>query len=90
MAFCYVLKCRDNSYYIGATTNVDKRLVKHNQKLVRYTKSRLPIRLVFVKEFSSFGEARRFEKKVKSWKKRKSIEKMIEKPDNIASKFLQL
>ena len=89
MSFCYVLRCKkDNSYYVGATKDIANRLRKHKEGKVRYTRLRLPIELVFLKEFPSYSEALKFEKRVKSWKKRKSIEKMLEKPDNISSKQL--
>lgn len=89
MSYCYVLRCKkDNSYYIGATKNIVNRLKIHTKGKVRYTKLRLPVELVFLKEFPNYSEALRFEKRVKSWKKRKSIEKMFEKPDNIAGKYL--
>ena len=83
MAFVYVLRCGDNSYYTGATKNWEERIVDHQKGKVKYTKSRLPIKLIFLKEFDSFKEALRFEDKVKSWKKRLSIEKMLIKKDNL-------
>ena len=52
--FVYVLKCRDGSYYTGATKNWKDRINKHREGSVKYTKSRLPVRLVFLKEFASY------------------------------------
>jgi len=91
MAYCYVLRCKkDYSYYIGSTKNIVIRLRTHQRGKVKYTKSRLPIELIFLKEFPNYAEALKFEKRVKSWKKRKSIEKMLEKSDNIASKYWEI
>ena len=87
MCFVYILKCADNSYYVGSTRDIKQRLKKHNNYGVKYTKSRLPFKLIFLKKFDSYSQALKFEKKVKSWKKRKSIEKMLSKPDNIVNKF---
>ena len=42
----YILKCSDNTYYTGYTTNIENRLKAHENKEVHYTKSRLPISLV--------------------------------------------
>jgi putative endonuclease len=87
MSFVYVLKCNDNSYYVGAAPDYKKRLNKHNKGLVKYTKSRLPVVLVFLKHFNNIQEALLFESKIKSWKKRKSIEKMIRKSDNLVNNY---
>ena len=84
MAYTYVLKStKDNSYYVGSTSDIRMRLKQHINGYVKTTKSRLPIRLVFLKEFQTYSEARSFELKIKSWKKRSSIEKMFDKPDNM-------
>jgi len=87
MSFCYVLKCTDGSYYTGSSRNIKKRLNSHNIGKVKYTKNRRPLKLVFVKYFEKYSDAFKFEMKVKSWKKRKSIECMLNKPDNIVKKF---
>lgn len=78
---------RDNSYYVGSTKIIENRLKAHLKGFVKYTKSRLPLKLIFLKEFENYTEARIFELKVKSWKKRESIERMLNKPDNIASQY---
>ncbi|MBN1168873.1 GIY-YIG nuclease family protein [Candidatus Woesebacteria bacterium] len=81
--YVYVLKCCNGSYNTGATKNWKVRLQKHNNGGVKFTKSKLPVELVFLKEFSSYSKALQFERKVKSWKKRSSIEKMFNKKDNL-------
>jgi hypothetical protein len=44
----YLLRCSDDSLYCGVTTDVDRRLHKHNQGVgSRYTRSRLPVRVVW-------------------------------------------
>lgn len=83
--FVYVLKCSDNSYYTGAARDWKKRINKHEKGGVKYTKTRLPVKIVFLKVFDKFGDALKFESKVKSWKKRSSIEKMFSKEDNIVN-----
>ena len=53
-AYFYVLKCADGSLYTGYTTDVDKRLSTHNQgKGAKYTRSRLPVTLLYQEEFES-------------------------------------
>ncbi|MBU1043871.1 GIY-YIG nuclease family protein [Candidatus Parcubacteria bacterium] len=87
MAYVYILKCSDGSYYTGSTKDLVKRIRTHKSGKVKYTKSRLPVDLVFVKELDNYSLAFIFESKVKSWKKRKSIERMLQKSDNVANKY---
>ena len=87
MAYCYVLKCSNGSYYVGSTRIITKRLNDHKNERVKFTKNKRPLTLIFVKEFENYNQALIFEKRIKSWKKRKSIEKMLEKPDNVCAKY---
>lgn len=53
-AYLYVLCCADGSLYTGYTTDVNKRLHRHNQgKGAKYTRSRLPVQLLYQEEFPS-------------------------------------
>lgn len=46
--FVYMLRCRDGSLYTGATTDVARRLREHNAGTAsRYTRARLPVKLVY-------------------------------------------
>lgn len=83
MCYCYILKCNDNSYYAGSCRKIEVIIKDHNLGKVKYTKIRRPIKLMFLKKFNSYNEAYTFEQKVKSWKKRKSIERMFNKDDNL-------
>ena len=48
--YVYILKCDDNSYYIGHTDNIEKRISEHKfEKYSGYTSSRLPIKMVLCK-----------------------------------------
>ncbi|MSU46459.1 MAG: GIY-YIG nuclease family protein [Lacunisphaera sp.] len=47
-AFVYILRCADNTLYIGTAKDVAARLKQHNARRgAKYTKSRLPVRLVY-------------------------------------------
>ena len=51
--YMYVLKCADGSLYTGYTTDLDKRLATHNAgKGAKYTKSRLPVDLLYYETFN--------------------------------------
>lgn len=57
-AYMYVVECRDGSYYTGYTMDVKRRLAVHNSgKGAKYTRSRLPVKLIYVEGFASKEEA---------------------------------
>jgi len=62
----YLLKCSDNTYYTGCTSDLEKRMIRHNRGEVHYTKSRLPVEvsthIVFLDKFKAYS----FEKYLKS------------------------
>ena len=44
----YLLECADKTLYCGWTTNIDKRITSHNLGLAsKYTRARLPVKLVY-------------------------------------------
>ena len=52
--FAYLLLCADGSYYAGYTTDLVRRVAVHNAgRGAKYTKSRLPVTLVYFEEFDS-------------------------------------
>ena len=57
-AFMYVVECRDGSYYTGYTTDIKKRVAVHNSgKGAKYTRARLPVKLIYAEGFASKEEA---------------------------------
>ena len=68
----YILHCADNSYYIGHTDNLEKRIVEHQAGEVEsYTSIRLPVVLVFSQEFLFREEAKACERQIKGWSRGK-------------------
>ena len=68
----YMLRCSDNSYYIGHTDNLEKRLVEHQAgEIGGSTCTRRPVRLVFSDEFPTREEALARERQIKGWGRRK-------------------
>ncbi len=64
--YMYVLKCADGSLYTGYTTDLDKRLATHNAgKGAKYTKSRLPVDLLYYETFNHKNAAMSAEAKFK-------------------------
>jgi len=78
MFYVYILKSKINgAYYIGSCENIEKRLFQHNDGLVLSTKRYLPWGLVYKEAYDTLSKARRREKQIKSWKRRKAIEHLI-------------
>lgn len=69
----YILKCADNSYYTGVTSDLEGRLIKHQSSYYpeSYTHKRRPVELVFNYEFNDVNKAIAFEKQVKGWSRKK-------------------
>ena len=66
MNYVYILKCCDNTLYTGWTTSLEKRLKTHNSgKGAKYTKSRLPVEIVYFEEFDNKIDAMKREYAIK-------------------------
>lgn len=66
----YILRCGGGSLYTGISTNIVERVAKHNTgKGAAYTRSHLPVALVWSKPSKTPTAARKREAKIKSWSK---------------------
>lgn len=64
--YIYIVRCRDNTLYTGWTTDLDKRMAAHNSgKGAKYTKSRIPVELIYYEKFTDKREAMRREYAIK-------------------------
>ena len=64
--FCYIIECADGTYYTGWSTDPERRARQHNAgRGARYTRTRLPVRLVYVEECPDRASAMRREIKIK-------------------------
>ena len=62
----YILKCTNEKYYTGYTTNIIDRLIEHRKGEVSFTKDKLPIQLVHLSLFANKQKAYDFERYLKS------------------------
>jgi putative endonuclease len=70
--YMYILRCSDGSYYTGSTTNLQLRLIQHQQgEGANHTKKRLPVKLVYYEEYSRIYLAFHREKQVQGWCRKK-------------------
>ena len=62
----YILLCRDRTYYIGATNDLDARVETHNTGMgAKYTRGRTPVKLVYSEQFRTKRQALRREVEMK-------------------------
>ena len=77
--YTYILRCADGTLYCGWTNDLEKRLKSHsNGKGAKYTRSRLPVTLVYYEEFDSPVEAQKREYSIKKLTRQEKL-KLIEK-----------
>ncbi|MCX8057013.1 MAG: GIY-YIG nuclease family protein [Ignavibacteria bacterium] len=85
MHYLYILKSKiTNKYYIGVSENVQRRLEFHNTIEKGFTSRYRPWELVYIQEFKNKSDALKAEKKLKSWKSKVLIEKLINKEIEIS------
>ena len=49
--YCYIVECVDGTYYTGWAVDPERRVAVHNKgRGAKYTKMRLPVKLVYVEE----------------------------------------
>lgn len=65
--YTYILKCADDTLYVGSTNDLEKRLHQHNnlKQGAHYTKIRRPVVLVYSEVCESFSVARKREAELK-------------------------
>jgi putative endonuclease len=69
----YIVECKDWSYYIGITNDIEKRLWEHNtgQDENSYTYSRRPVELRYFEIFTYVNQPITREKQIKGWSRKK-------------------
>jgi len=68
----YILKCSDDSYYVGHTNNLKERIQRHNSlRAAKWTSSRLLIKLVYEESHETEKQAILREKQIKRWSRAK-------------------
>ena len=91
MHFVYIIESIVHKRkYIGSTSNVNKRLLKHNAGGNKSTKPFKPYKLIYQESFESKFEAIRREKQLKSYKGGKALLKLISCWDGGAVNHIRL
>ncbi len=74
MAWTYIVECADGSFYVGSTTDLERRISEHNLGLgAAYTRlrRRRPVRLVWAADFERVEDAYLYEKRIQGWSRAK-------------------
>ncbi len=72
--FVYILRCGDGSLYTGITTDVEHRLEVHRSgKGAKYTRSHLPLDLVYTEECKDHSAALKRELEIKALKREEKL-----------------
>ena len=73
--YCYILECADGTYYTGWSTDPQRRMDQHNKgKGARYTKTRRPVKLVYVEPQPDKISALKRERAIKALTRKKKME----------------
>ena len=73
--YVYILRCADDTLYVGCTNNLEKRLHQHNNSKsgAHYTKIRRPVSMVYSEEIGTLGEARSREAEIKRLNRKEKL-----------------
>jgi len=64
--YVYIVRCKNGTYYAGYTNNLDNRIKEHNSGHgAKYLKGKLPVKLVFAKEYKYYMNTLRAERNLK-------------------------
>ncbi len=77
IGFVYILEMKNWRYYIGSSSNVNRRFDEHCRWLVKSTKHNRPLKLLFIKKYDSIQLALQQELYLKKQKSRQVIQKFM-------------
>ena len=80
--FVYILKSLSSGkHYTGQTSDLEKRIIAHNNGLSPYTRNRGPWKLIYSEQFETRGQAMKRENFLKSGKGREFINNLLSQSD---------
>ena len=77
-------------HYIGQTSDISKRLIRHNSGYEKFTKKGIPWTLKFYTVVDTRSEAMKLEKKIKNFKSNKLLNEWIQKMEVVGSEKNEL
>ncbi len=77
MNYTYILECSDGTLYTGWTNNLEQRLKAHNSgKGAKYTRSRIPVTLVYYEAYLTQQQAMSREQFIKHLSRQEKLNLM--------------
>ncbi len=76
-SFVYILKDQRGKFYVGSTSNLQKRIKQHFAKHTQTTRNMKEPQLVLSQEYADLKTARNIERRIKELKRKDYIEKMV-------------
>ncbi len=76
MYYTYILRCADDTLYVGSTNDMEKRLHSHNhlKSGAHYTKIRRPVVLMWSKKCRTYAQARKKEGELKALSRQEKLD----------------
>ncbi|MGF7060455.1 GIY-YIG nuclease family protein [Brassicibacter mesophilus] len=75
MNYVYIVECSDGTFYTGWTTDINRRIIEHNEgKGAKYTRGRNPIILKHLEEYDTKRQAMKRECEIKKLSREQKIE----------------
>ena len=72
--YCYILECADGTYYTGWTTDPERRVAQHNKGMgARYTRTRMPVKLVYLEPQLNRTTAMKRERAIKALSRKQKM-----------------
>ncbi len=72
--YCYILECSDGTYYTGWTTDPERRVAQHNKGTgARYTRTRMPVKLVYLEPQPDRTTAMKRERAIKALSRKQKM-----------------
>ena len=76
--YCYILECADGTLYTGWTNDPERRVRQHNNGMgARYTKTRRPVKLVYLEPQADKITALKRERAIKALTRKQKMELFI-------------
>ncbi|MBU5292618.1 GIY-YIG nuclease family protein [Anaerosalibacter bizertensis] len=74
MCYIYILECSDKTLYTGWTNNLEKRIETHSKgKGAKYTRARLPVKLVYFEKYNDKISAQKREYEIKQMSRKEKL-----------------
>jgi putative endonuclease len=68
MPWVYIVECRDGSYYVGSTSDLERRVSEHNEGTgAAYTRHRRPVTLRWAAQYDRVEDSYAAEKRLQGW-----------------------